>query len=227
MTKPRVQVDALVIGSFMIATLILVFLLPNFHNDNEMLRSICAVIGFVLIVFGALFRMSARGYKKFCSNQGFALVTQGPYKFVRNPMYLGTFLIGVGFMFPLFPLWTIVVFSTMFYFRFIIQIKKEETTLFEKFGQDYREYCQRVSPFIPTLKSFSDVKFNEVFSKEHLWSTKEKYGLFYWPFLNLVFWFFEQKIIWHEYTLFPIIADAVFVLALLGWMVANTFSAKS
>lgn len=221
MTKPRVQVDALVIGSFMIVTTVLVFLFPYLYNDNEILRNICAVIGFILIVFGALLRMSARGYKKFCSNQSCALVTDGPYKFVRNPMYLGTFLISVGFICPLFPLWTIVIFSTIFYLRFIIQIKKEEAALLEKFGAAYREYCQRIPAFIPTEKSFAGVKFNEVFSKKHLWSTKEKYGLFCWPLLNLILWFMQEKILWHHYAIVPVIADAIFALILLFWMITS------
>ncbi|MBL8014156.1 MAG: isoprenylcysteine carboxylmethyltransferase family protein [Candidatus Omnitrophica bacterium] len=221
MTKPRVQLDALVIGSCMILTALLVLIFPYLYNDSAFLRDVFAVVGFVLIILGALLRMSARGYKKFSSNQSCSLVIDGPYKFVRNPMYLGTFLIGVGFMCPLFPLWTIAIFSTVFYFRFIIQIKKEEATLLENFGQAYRDYCSRVRVFIPTLKSFTDVNFNEVFSRKHLWSTKEKYGLFCWPILNLAFWFLQQHLFWRKVSIIPVVADAVFVMVLIFWMMTS------
>lgn len=221
MTKPRVQIDAFVIGSFMVGTAVLFFIFPYLYNDNQTVRNICAVIGFVLIVFGALLRMSARGHKKYCSNQGYALVTDGPYKFVRNPMYLGTFLICVGFIFPLFPLWTIAIFSTVFYLRFIVQIKKEEETLLGKFGTAYRDYCQKVSVFIPTVKSFTHVAWSEVFPWKHLWSTKEKYSLFYWPVINLFFWFLHQEFFWHERTIVPLIANGIFVVGLGLWMVIH------
>lgn len=219
MTKKRVQVDAVVIGSFMVVTAVLVFMFPYLYNDNQTVRNICAVIGFILIILGALLRMSARGYKKFSSNQSGALVTGGPYKLVRNPMYLGTFLIAVGFIFPLFPLWTLCIFAVVFFLRFIIQIKKEQAFLLQSFGDAYAEYCRTVPAFIPTFKSLMSVRFNEVFQWKHLWSTQEKFGLLYWPVFNLILWFLQQEIFWSGYTIIPVIIDAVIVLALLMWMI--------
>lgn len=220
MTKQRVQVDAVVIGSFMVVTAVLVFMFPYLYNDNQTMRNICAVIGFAFILFGALLRMSARGFKKFSSNQSGSLVTGGPYKLVRNPMYLGTFLIGVGFICPLFPLWTIAIFSVVFYLRFIIQIKKEQSFLLESFGESYADYCRKVPAFIPTFKSIASVHFNEVFQWKHLWSTKEKYGLLFWPTFNLILWFLQQEILWSGYTIIPVVVDAIIALALLLWMIA-------
>lgn len=221
MTKKRVQVDAFVIGAFMFVTAILIFVFPQLYREPLVLRNTCAVIGFVFIIIGALLRMSARGYKKHASMQSAALVTGGPYKLVRNPMYLGTFLVGVGFIFPLFPLWTIAIFSVVFYLRFIIEIKKEQKFLLASFGANYTEYCQRVPAFIPNLKSVLSVTFNEVFPWRHLWTTKEKYGLYFWPLLNIVIWFLQQEIFWHGYTMIPIIIDGVIVLLMLLWMITS------
>src|SRR4051812_28996835 len=129
MTKPRVQTDAFVIGAFMILTGICVLRFPGLFFEGQGIRDYFDILGFFLILVGALLRMSGRGFKKHASAQGGSLVTGGPYKFVRNPMYLGTFLIAVGFMFPLFPLWTVPVFAVVFYSRFIIQIRTEELWL--------------------------------------------------------------------------------------------------
>ena len=219
MAKQRVQVDAFVIGAFMVVTGVLVFMFPSLYVENENVRNVCAVIGFVFIIFGALLRMSARGYKKFASQQSSALVTGGPYKLVRNPMYLGTFLVGVGFMFPLFPLWTIAIFALVFYFRFVIEIRKEQGFLSKSFGSSYDQYCKNVPAFIPTIKSIRSVTFKEVFSWKYLWTTKEKYGLLYWPLINGIFWFLQQQIFWGGMTYIPVIANSMIALVILTWMI--------
>lgn len=222
MTKKRVQVDAFVIGAFMIVTAVLIFAFPGLYMENMVLRNTCEVVGFVLIVLGALLRMSGRGFKMYISRQSTALVTAGPYKLVRNPMYLGTFLIGVGFIFPLFPLWTIAIFAGVFYLRFIIQIKKEQEYLLTSFGESYKEYCKKVPAFIPTPKSILSARINEVFPWKHLWTTKEKYGLYFWPVLNILVWFLQQEIFWKGYTIVPVVIDAVFVLLMLAWIIISS-----
>lgn len=221
MTKKRVQLDAFVIGAFMAVTAVLVFSLPYLYVENQQVRNVCAVIGFVLIILGALLRMSGRGYKRAASGQSSALVTGGPYQLVRNPMYLGTFLTGVGFMFPLFPLWTIAIFAVVFYLRFVIQIKTEQEFLSKSFGKSYEDYCKKVPAFIPNIRSIRSVTFNSVFPKKYLWDTKEKYGLFYWPVSNLIIWFLQQEIFWKGMTVIPIIVDAIIALLVLFWMVVS------
>ena len=50
-------------------------------------------IGFLIIFSGILIRVWASGYLK----KRKKLAVSGPYRFTRNPLYLGTILIGVGF----------------------------------------------------------------------------------------------------------------------------------
>lgn len=221
MAKQRVQVDAFVIGAFMVVTSVLAIMFPSLYVEDESVRNICAVVGFVFVIFGALLRMSARGYKKAVSQQSIALVTGGPYKLVRNPMYLGTFLVGVGFIFPLFPLWTIAIFATVFYLRFVIEIRKEQKYLLAAFGSQYEEYCKTVPAFIPTIISVGRVTFKEIFPWKYLWTTKEKYGLVYLPILNVLFWFLQQHLLWRGMTYIPVFANALIALAMLTWIVVS------
>lgn len=217
MTKPRVQVDAFVIGAFMIIAALLVYKFPRIYMEGDLVRSIFDVVGFVVIIIGVLLRMSARGYKKFSSNQGCQLVTGGPYSCVRNPMYLGTFLIAIGFMCPLYPLWLIAVFTAVFYARFIIQIRKEEQWLKESFGQNYEDYCARVPRFIPTYKSLRETGIRQVFPCKHMWTTKEKFGLLFWPALNTVIELLQEKIMWGQMDYFPAVANIVIAVLLVTW----------
>jgi protein-S-isoprenylcysteine O-methyltransferase Ste14 len=73
-----------------------------------------------------------------------ALASGGPYRFTRNPMYLGLLLLLAGIaiaadgpwlMAQLLPLWLLLHFGV---------VRREEAYLEEKFGEPYRDYCRRV-----------------------------------------------------------------------------------
>lgn len=73
-----------------------------------------------------------------------ALVTRGPFRYTRNPMYLGGVLIllGVGILFGSgVPFLVIPVFWWIIHARFI---RREETFMARRFGQEYEEYRKRV-----------------------------------------------------------------------------------
>ena len=84
------------------------------------------------------------------------LVISGPYRFVRNPMYLsfGVVLIGEAIVFPnitavmlglVIALWISVSVFVMVY---------EEPTLRKMFGSEYGAYCRAVRRWIPRLRPF-------------------------------------------------------------------------
>jgi protein-S-isoprenylcysteine O-methyltransferase Ste14 len=221
MTKPRVQLDALVIGAFMLLTGICVLFFPGLFFEGPGIRNMCDVLGFVLIVIGALLRMSGRGFKKHSSNQGGALVTGGPYKLVRNPMYLGTFLLAVGFMLPLYPLWTVPIFGLVFYARFIIQIRTEENWLSQNFGKQYDDYCRAVPSFFPTARSFKSAGLKDIFPPQYLWTTKEKYALIYWPWANIGFDLLEDQFLWGRMDWEPVAVNLTVALVLAVVLAVN------
>jgi protein-S-isoprenylcysteine O-methyltransferase Ste14 len=72
------------------------------------------------------------------------LVLVGPYRFTRNPIYLGCLLMLLG----LVIVWSSVVtafFLILVYFVFrYIFIKREEIILEEEFGDEYRDFKKRV-----------------------------------------------------------------------------------
>lgn len=77
------------------------------------------------------------------------LVVQGLYRYVRNPMYIGilSILLGEAVFFTSWRLfeYTIIVFSLFYLFVLFY----EEPVLKKKFGESYREYCKKVSRWIP------------------------------------------------------------------------------
>ena len=91
------------------------------------------------------------------------MVTTGIYGYVRNPMYLGSFFIGGGFVLLLWPWWTFPIFVFCFYQRFKQQVLKEEAHLKKIFGKSYEVYCQNVPAIQPTRDKIRSVTIQDVF----------------------------------------------------------------
>lgn len=72
------------------------------------------------------------------------VVTGGPYRFTRNPMYLGLSIIYLGLALAFGQLWALVTFPLTIGFLQSHAIQREERYLAAKFGETYREYRQRV-----------------------------------------------------------------------------------
>jgi protein-S-isoprenylcysteine O-methyltransferase Ste14 len=75
------------------------------------------------------------------------LVTSGPFTIVRHPMYLGLLIGAVGSLL-IYLTWSTVAF-TVFAPFVLLRACREERTLAEEFGEQWREYCNRVPAFFP------------------------------------------------------------------------------
>ncbi len=192
--KTRIKIDITILFSTLILTLIF-FQFPQLYIQNLIFDDVLDILGLLLILKGTLFRIVARGHKKFHSQQGEDLVITGIYRYVRHPMYLGTFLIGVGYIFIVWPVWSLPVFVIPFYLRFYSQIAKEEEHLKNLFGQKYVQYCQKVPGMFPTLKNLEKIKSKEIFNFVEVWDTKEKRGFMGWPILAFILEIFQEKIV--------------------------------
>jgi protein-S-isoprenylcysteine O-methyltransferase Ste14 len=78
------------------------------------------------------------------------LVADGPYRHVRNPLYLGTFLMSVGLGF-LASRAGFVILVAGAAIRITRLIGREEAELVNQQGERYLEFCRRVPSFIPSL----------------------------------------------------------------------------
>jgi protein-S-isoprenylcysteine O-methyltransferase Ste14 len=82
---------------------------------------------------------------------GDRVIADGPYRFVRNPLYLGTVLNAVALALIMRPDAGVlcVVLITLFQFRLIF---REEPYLRERLGEAYAAYLAQVPRFIPSLR---------------------------------------------------------------------------
>ena len=75
-------------------------------------------------------------------------VVVGPYKFTRNPMYLGMSVAYLGLSMAFGPVWPLAFLpaAMLLVVRFVI--RREEEYLRRTFGASYEEYCSRVRRWI-------------------------------------------------------------------------------
>lgn len=76
------------------------------------------------------------------------LVTSGPYRFTRNPMYTGLTLAYVGLAVTLNTWWPLLFLPLVLWVMLRFVIRKEERHLTEKFGEAYEAYCRRVGRWV-------------------------------------------------------------------------------
>ncbi|MFV0388370.1 MAG: methyltransferase family protein [Pyrinomonadaceae bacterium] len=108
-------------------------------------------IGGCIAAIGLLIRAWSAGHIR----KNRELAVSGPYRFTRNPLYFGSFLLGLGFSIASGVWWIAVMFAVLYlgiYFP-VMSVEAEELTAL--FGDGYRDYAKRVSLFFPW---FSDIK---------------------------------------------------------------------
>ncbi|MGH9674336.1 MAG: methyltransferase family protein [Bryobacteraceae bacterium] len=76
------------------------------------------------------------------------LVTGGPYRWVRNPLYTGVLAVGVALTL-LTARWFYVIVCTAMFLILAVRTKKEEENLIARFGDDYRRYMAATGRFFP------------------------------------------------------------------------------
>jgi protein-S-isoprenylcysteine O-methyltransferase Ste14 len=130
----RVRVPA----GFVLAPLLFISARPNPKS---------LVAGAFVSVIGLAIRAWASGYLK--KNE--ELTVTGPYAYTRNPLYLGTFLLGTGVAISGGTLWFTALFMCLYLFIYLPVMLAEAETLRKLFPSEYGDYSGRVPLFLPRV----------------------------------------------------------------------------
>ena len=171
--KKRLKINGLVmfLATLLLASFPALFLRKDIIGSWD---TVAEIFGIVLILLGQLIRVSARGYKSEHSKNGNVLISGGPYSLVRNPMYLGIFLIGLGVVFMLFQWWVVAIFVVFFIIRYILLIFQEEKKLRVLFPGSYDVYCKKVPQRIcPSMTALLEKDICEYLPLRLKWIKKE------------------------------------------------------
>jgi len=156
---------------FVIAAVFLLFANP---------KPLTLLIGGFVSVVGLLIRAWASGHIR----KGQTLAVAGPYSHTRNPLYLGSFLIGVGFCAVSNVWWLALSFCALFIGVYLPVMRVEAEDLKSVFGDGYKEYAQNVPMFFPRFSAWK--KTNEKFDFQLYLRYREYRAALGWLFAILV-----------------------------------------
>src|SRR5258708_1669041 len=105
-------------------------------------------IGCLIAAPGLWLRAVAAGHVR----KNAELTTTGPYAYTRNPLYLGSIIIALGFGVASRSLWVAVAIIVLFLAIYLPVIKSEEVFLRDAFG-DFDEYSRNVPRLFPRLRA--------------------------------------------------------------------------
>lgn len=99
----------------------------------------------------ALAGLGLRAWAAGCLEKSARLATGGPYARTRNPLYLGSSLMGAGFALAGRSLVIAAAFAALLILIYAPVIRREAEFLEGRFGDDYRRYAAKVPLFLPRL----------------------------------------------------------------------------
>jgi protein-S-isoprenylcysteine O-methyltransferase Ste14 len=100
-----------------------------------------------LVALGLALRAAASGHVRKNSE----LTITGPYRYTRNPLYLGSLIMGCGFALAARSWWTLIAITLLFFAVYWPVILSEEEFLRAHFGT-FDEYARRVPRLLPKLR---------------------------------------------------------------------------
>ena len=110
------------------------------------------LIGAVISLIGLLIRAWSSGHIR--KNQTLAI--SGPYAYTRNPLYVGSFIMGLGFTIASGVWWLAILFAILFLGIYLPVMRNEANELTAIFGDSFEKYAEEVPLFIPRLTKFRD-----------------------------------------------------------------------
>lgn len=121
---------------FLFAIVFLVFARP---------QAITLAVGAAIAVIGLLIRAWASGHIR----KAKTLAVTGPYAYTRNPLYVGSLLMGVGFTVSAGVWWLALLFCVLYLGIYFPVMRVEAGDIREIFGEEFDEYERNVPLFVP------------------------------------------------------------------------------
>ena len=110
-------------------------------------------IGGVIAVLGVLTRAWASGHIRKAS----VLAVTGPYAYTRNPLYVGSLVMGLGFTIAAGVWWLALLFAALFIGIYLPVMRVEAGDMHTIFGEDFEEYKDNVPLFVPRLTPWKKI----------------------------------------------------------------------
>ncbi|MEP6568811.1 MAG: isoprenylcysteine carboxylmethyltransferase family protein [Acidobacteriota bacterium] len=126
---------------FLCAALFILFARP---------RPLTLAVGAPISFVGLLLRAWGSGHLR----KNDSLAISGPYAYTRNPLYLGSFIMGLGFTIASGRWWLGVLFVALSLGIYLPVMRVESATLEQLFGKSFQEYAGAVPVFLPRVTPY-------------------------------------------------------------------------
>lgn len=94
--------------------------------------------------------------------RGKILITHGPFKFIRHPIYSAIIFSGSGMLGVWRESWIVLVSVLPISLFWAWLVQKEENYMISLFGKQYKEYQEKTGQFLPSWKALKEEKKKEV-----------------------------------------------------------------
>ena len=118
-------------------------------NINPTFRTILMVIlaiDALYLLFGGVLSLPIK-------ERGKTLVTTGPYKYIRHPLYSAFIYSMTGLLALWFESWFLLFSVVVLALIWSLLVQKEEQYMLDKFGKTYRDYIEKTGQFLPSWKT--------------------------------------------------------------------------
>ncbi len=116
-------------------------------HDLTNLRDPVSVVGVLLILSGLAIRSWAVGILR----KDAELTMTGPYRLIRNPLYLGSFMMMFGFCGLIDDPKNLCVILGPILLIYILKVRQEERLLSQRFPAQWPEYASSTPRFLPRI----------------------------------------------------------------------------
>jgi protein-S-isoprenylcysteine O-methyltransferase Ste14 len=123
-------------------------------------------IGTLIAIPGIVLRALASGHVQ----KNAQLTTTGPYAYTRNPLYLGSLIMAIGFALAARSAWVLIIIGLIFFVIYLPVIRGEEVFLRSTFPA-FEEYARGVPRLLPRARAFS--RAPGAFSRQLYWQHRE------------------------------------------------------
>jgi protein-S-isoprenylcysteine O-methyltransferase Ste14 len=124
-------------------------------------RPTSLLAGAVVSLLGLMLRGWAAGHIR----KNDALATSGPYAHTRNPLYLGSFFLGLGFTIGSGRWYLGLLFAALFLGIYFPVMRVESRTMQQLFGESFSRYAAAVPLFFPRFTPYRSGEPNVRFDR--------------------------------------------------------------
>lgn len=149
-------------------------------------------IGLAIAIVGLLIRAWSAGHIR----KNLKLAVSGPYAHTRNPLYVGSFIMGLGFTVASAVWWLVLIFIILFLGIYLRVMRVESQELIALFGEDYEKYSKNVPLFFPRLTPYREQNSDDNKFDISLYLKYREYRaalgiLIIWAILAAKYWWFN------------------------------------